>query len=82
MEAIIVAIITGGLTLIGVILTNQTTNKQMEQKLFTAQAVTDTKIENLIEEVRRLSKAGEEVPQMEVRLLEIERRVAKLEEVV
>ena len=45
-DAIVVALITGGLSLIGVIITNLAGQRQTEQKLATAQAVTDTKIED------------------------------------
>ena len=38
-DAIVVALITGGLSLIGVIITNLAGQRQTEQKLATAQAV-------------------------------------------
>ena len=53
MEYIITALITGGLSLVGVIITNVTSSKKIEAQLMTAQAVTDTKIETLTEEVRK-----------------------------
>ena len=52
MESIIVALITGGLSLIGVIITNRSSGKKVQQQLEIAQAVTDTKIEELTREVR------------------------------
>lgn len=61
-ESVIVALITGGLSLIGVIMTNISGNRQMENKLVTAQAVTDAKIENLTLEVRRNNDLTSEIP--------------------
>lgn len=51
-EAIIVAIITGGLSLIGVIVSNNRTAQSMDAKLDKQQAVTETKLEELTREVR------------------------------
>ena len=45
MQEILVAIITGGLALVGVVITNVAGNRRAEEKLRIAQAVTDAKIE-------------------------------------
>ena len=50
MDAIIVALITGGCSVVGVIITTLTTSRRTEQRMATAQAVTDTKIEELTRE--------------------------------
>jgi hypothetical protein len=39
MESVITAVITGGLALLGVIITNITSNKKIENQLITAQAL-------------------------------------------
>lgn len=65
MESIISALIAGGLALIGVVITNMSSNNKIEQRLFTAQAVTDTKIENLTEEVRKHNNFASRVPIVE-----------------
>ena len=52
MENIIVALITGLLSLVGVVITNTTAARRTENKITTAQAVTDTKLEELTREVR------------------------------
>ena len=44
MEAIVVAIITGGLSLMGVIITSNKTTRDVQAKLDKHQAVTDTKL--------------------------------------
>lgn len=62
LESVIVALITGGLSLVGVIMTNISGNRQMENKLVTAQAVTDAKIESLTLEVRRNNDLTSEIP--------------------
>ena len=41
MEAILVALITGGLSLLGVVITNMMAARRAEQRMVTAQAVTD-----------------------------------------
>ena len=51
-EAIAVALITGGLSLAGVVVTCLVTAKKSERNSAIAQAITDTKIEELTREVR------------------------------
>lgn len=82
MESIIVAIITGGLTLIGVIYTNTQSNKKIEQQLFTAQAVTDTKIDSLTEEVRKHNNFAVRVPVIEEQIKVANHRISDLEHIV
>ena len=45
MEAILVALITGGLSLLGVVITNMMAARRAEQRMVTAQAVTDARLE-------------------------------------
>ena len=78
-ETIIVACISGVLSIIGVIITNLSGNRKIEHKLETAQAVTDTKIERLTEEVRKHNSFAERIPVLENELRNCERRVDKLE---
>lgn len=74
MESVIASIITGVLALLGVIITNAMSNKEIEHKLETAQAVTDTKLEQLTEEVRKHNTFGDRITKLETRLDMIERR--------
>lgn len=76
MESIIVAIIAGGMSLLGVIITNISSGKAIEQKLITAQQVTDVKIEQLTEEVRRHNTFSDRITALEVKVGELERRIA------
>lgn len=75
MESIIVAIITGGLALLGVIITNNTANKKIEQQLMTNQAVTNAKIENLTEEVKKHNTFGDRITRLETTVEILQREV-------
>jgi ribonuclease HIII len=81
MENVIVAIITGGLALVGVIISNLQSNKVIENKLVTAQAVTDTKIENLTEEVRKHNNFALKIPVLENRIANMEKDIQELKRV-
>ena len=78
-DAIVVALITGGLSLIGVIITNLAGQQQTEQKLATAQAVTDTKIEELAREVRKHNDFAQRVPVLEEQMRVANHRITDLE---
>lgn len=73
METIITAVITGGLALAGVIITNISSNRSIEQKLITAQAVTDAKIENLTDEVRKHNSFADRITTLEVKVANLEK---------
>ena len=77
MEYIITALITGGLSLVGVIITNVTSSKKIEAQLMTAQAVTDTKIETLTEEVRKHNTFADRITALEVKVDALERGTKK-----
>ena len=79
METIIVAVITGVFSLIGVALTNERSNKEIEHKLETAQAVTDCKIEELTREVREHNNFAHRMPVVEEQIKVINHRIADLE---
>lgn len=79
MESIIVALITGGLSLIGVIITTRNNSKRMEQQLQTAQAVTDTKIDELTREVREHNTFARRMPVLEERIKVANHRIDDLE---
>ena len=79
MTDIIVALIVGGLSLLGVILTNASSNKKVTNKIETVQAVTDTKIEELTREVREHNNFARRVPVVEEQIVDINRRLDGLE---
>lgn len=78
-EAIIVAIITGGLSLIGVIVSNNCTAQSMDAKLDKQQAVTETKLEELTREVRTHNNFAQRVPVLEEQMKVANHRIADLE---
>lgn len=82
MDNIIGAIITGVLTLVGVIITNMQGNKKIENQLTTQQAVTDTKIEELTREVRLHNNFAQRVPVLEERVDVANHRISDLEKKV
>jgi hypothetical protein len=78
-EAIVVALITGGLSLAGVVVTCLATAKKTEKATAVAQAVTETKIEELTREVRLHNGFAEKIPVIEEQIKVINRRIADLE---
>ena len=83
MEQIIIALITAGLGLVGVMVTNYFNNKSLSDKvthqLEVAQAVTDTKIEELTREVRAHNNFAQRVPVLEEQMKVANHRIADLE---
>lgn len=74
-EAIVVALITGGMSLAGVVITSMAAAKKAEKATAVAQAVTDTKIEELTREVREHNNFAHRVPVLEERVKSLERRL-------
>lgn len=64
-EAVIVALITGGMSLVGVVITCMVTARKNENTLKISQAVTDTKIEELTREVREHNGFARRMPVVE-----------------
>ena len=81
MVEIIVSIITGVLTLVGVIITNSESNRKIEHRLEVSQAITDTKLENLTQEVRKQTDFAMRIPVIETRLANCEMDIKELKEV-
>ena len=79
-EAITVALITGGLSLIGVIIASIAGNRRTEQKIQVAQAITDTKIDELTREVRKHNGFAEKIPVIQEQIKVINHRIADLED--
>lgn len=79
-EGIIVALITGGLTLVGVIITSRATGRKTEESFRTAQAVTEAKLDELTREVRAHNDFAERIPVMEEKIKVINHRLDDLEQ--
>lgn len=67
-EAIVTALITGGITLLGVIIANSRT-----------QAITETKLEELTREVREHNNFAKRMPVVEEQIKVINHRIGDLE---
>lgn len=78
-EAIIVALITGGLSLTGVVATCLATAKKSETAMRVSQAVTDTKIDELTREVRAHNNFAQRMPVVEEQIKVLGHRVTDLE---
>ena len=78
-ESIAVALITGGLALVGTVITVLAASKKQAIEMRVAQAVTDTKIEELTREVRKHNNFAERMPVVEEQIKVINHRIADLE---
>lgn len=78
-EGAIAALITGLLSLAGVIITNVTANKKMQSQIQLNQAVTDTKLEELTREVREHNNFARRMPVVEEKIGVANHRIADLE---
>lgn len=79
-ESIIVALITGGLSLVGVVVTCLATARKSEKAAAVSQAVTDTKLEELTREVRLHNGFAQRMPVVEEQIKVINHRIEDLEE--
>lgn len=81
MDAVIPAFVTGFLSLIGVVISNLAASSKMSKELEKAQAVTDTKIEELTREVREHNNFARRVPVLEEKAKVADHRITDLERV-
>lgn len=83
MTEIIVALITGGLSFLGVVvtcfITNRKTKEDIKEEFRVAQAVTDTKIEELTREVREHNNFAKRMPVVENEIKHIENDIHNLQ---
>ena len=78
-EAILSAIITGVLSLGGVLISNALSSRRNAEAICTAQAVTDTKLEELTREVREHNHFARRMPVVEEQIKVLNHRVEDLE---
>ena len=78
-DAIIVALITGGLSLSGVLISNIMAAQNMDAKLEKQQAITDTKLDELTREVREHNNFAKRVPVLEEQIKVANHRIADIE---
>lgn len=79
MTEIIVAVISGLITLIGVMLQNKATTDKMSNDMQMSQAVMNTKLEELTREVRSHNNFAQRMPVVEEQIRVINHRIADLE---
>ena len=79
MEAIFSALIAGGLSLLGVIISNNKSNAKIQASLEKSQAVTDTKLAELTREVREHNGFAKRMPVVEEQIKVINHRISDLE---
>ena len=75
-----VAIITGVASVLAVVITNSRSNAERDYKMERAQAVTDTKLEELTREVRLHNNFAERIPVLEEQNIALNKRVTNLEQ--
>lgn len=77
---VIVALITGGFSILAVVLTNNHANEKMHSEMTTSQAVTEERIKELTREVRTHNDFATRIPLLEQEVKNLKARVASLEE--
>lgn len=78
-DAVIVALITGGITLIGNLLAILSSSRRTEKNMAISQAVTDTKIDELTREVRNHNDFASRIPVIEEQIKVVNHRLTDLE---
>ena len=78
-EGIIASLITGSLSLLGVIISGLATARKNENAVRISQAVTDTKIDELTREVREHNGFARRMPVVEEQIKVINHRLTDLE---
>ena len=79
LAAVLPAAVTGGLALVGVILSNRSSERRMHNELKISQAVTDTKLDELTREVREHNNFARRMPVVEEQIKVINHRIDDLE---
>jgi len=77
--SIIIAVISGLVTIVTVIINTRASSREMTHKLETMQAVTDTKLDVLTSEVREHNNFARRVPVVEEQIKVINHRLDDLE---
>lgn len=79
MESIIVSVVTGACSIIGVVLASAASSRKLQQQLEISQAVMNTKLENLTNEVRTHNEFARRMPVIEEQIKVINHRLEDLE---
>ena len=76
------SVMVGILTLLGVVVTNSRANRDIEQKIAVAQAVTDTKLAELTREVREHNRFAIRMPVVEEQMKAVYHRIEDIENII
>lgn len=79
MESIIIAVITGGLSLLGIIYSSGKSASKVDAKLDKQQAIIETKMDELTREVREHNNFARRMPVVEEQIKVINHRIEDLE---
>ena len=79
-DAVWAALITGGLSLAGVIISNLLAAKKTEAAITLNQAVTDTKLEELTREVRSHNNFAQRMPVVENQIMVMSDQIKELQQ--
>lgn len=78
-DTIIACLITGGINLIGMVLSNSSTREKIVNMLKVQDAVQDERIKQLKASVDRHNHFAERIPKVETEILDLEKRIDRLE---
>ena len=78
MAEIIIALITGVCSILGVIVTTSASNRKLQHQLEVNQAVVNTKLEGLTEEVRKHNNFTVRVPILEEQVATLQEEIKEL----
>lgn len=78
-SSIIVSAVTGTCSIVGVIIAASASNKKLQQQLEISQAVTNTKLESLTDEVRAHNEFARRMPVVEEQIRNHDKRLEVLE---
>lgn len=80
MDAVVAALISGGLSLIGVIITVNSSQRKTETAIKTDLAVVNNEVKNLRKEVEKHNNFAERIPKLEEFKAEATKRFERLED--
>ncbi len=78
----VASVTVGILTLLGVVISNGRANRDIEQKIAVAQAVTDTKLAELTREVREHNRFAMRMPVVEEQMKAVNHRIDDIENIL
>ena len=78
-DSVIVALVTAGAAILSNVILSNKNSREIDHKLETHQAVTDTKLEELTREVREHNNFAKRMPVLEEKITVANHRIADLE---